>query len=273
MPKMRVEDVEINYYLDDFRDPWNDQKPQVVLMHHGFARNAKFWTSWVPTLARKCRVLRYDARGCGESTFPGEDYPLTMERLAADGLGLMDKLGIDKVHWVGMLSGGLVGQMFAVLYPERIKSLTLIYSPCTVGGLGPVLGAGHGDTPTAIEKLGIREWRTRTVGASMDLSKADPRLVEWTINEMSKTPKRVALALTQSYRKSDMTGRLAEIKAPTLILLGDRSRIISPDMLRTMRERIQNSRLRVFPNISDGIDLIMPDRCAEEALAFITEVD
>jgi pimeloyl-ACP methyl ester carboxylesterase len=70
-----------------------------------------------------------------------------------------------------------------------------------------------------------------------------------------------------------MTGRLAEIKAPTLILLGDRSRIISPDMLRTMRERIQNSRLRMFPNISDGIDLIMPERCAEEALAFITEVE
>ena len=53
MPKIKLEDVEINYYLDDFRDPWSEKKPPVVLMHHGFARNAKFWTSWVPTLARK----------------------------------------------------------------------------------------------------------------------------------------------------------------------------------------------------------------------------
>jgi hypothetical protein len=40
-----------------------------------------------------------------------------------------------------------------------------------------------------------------------------------------------------------------------------------------MGERIQNSRLRLFSGIAGGIDLIMPERCAEEALSFISEVD
>lgn len=273
MPKINLDNVEINYYLDEFVDPWIDRKSvPFVLMHHGFARNSKFWTGWVPTLARKCKVLRYDARGCGESSFPENDCALSLETLCKDALALIDKLEIEHVHWVGTLSGGMVGQMFAILYPNRIKSLTLCYSPCNVFGANPILRASQNNASTAMERLGIREWRAQTVAASLDISKADSNLVDWTINEMAKTPKHVAVSLGRAYESIDLSGRLSEIKAPTLIMVGDKSKIVSQKMRDFMQEQIPNSRLCVFPNIADGIDLLIPEQCAKVTLNFITEL-
>src|SRR4051794_14003373 len=108
----QVGDLDIHYELVDYTEPWRKSLPDTFLLYHGYARNMSFWRSWVPLLSGHYRVLRMDARGCGQTHAPrAEAY--SFEQLAADAIGLMDTLGIERVHWVGESSGGIVGMTAA----------------------------------------------------------------------------------------------------------------------------------------------------------------
>lgn len=279
MPKAKMDDgVEIHYRLDDFMDPWVEEKDKdTILMHHGMGRNMKWWIQWVPALSRKYRVLRYDCRGCGESSIPPEGAEWSGKRLIKDALGLMDHLGIQKVHWVGFESGGLLGILFAVTYPHRIKSLTLPNTPFKLPDksrpeASQAYAQDYSDPATAIEKLGYREWLRRSFGNRMDLSKADPKMLEWHLNEHSKTPTQVAANIMRVVQVSEVSKRLSEVRVPTLLLVGDRSPLCPLDQQRMMEKQIPNAKLVVFEGIGQGITLLMPDRCIEEMLKFLQTV-
>src|SRR3954467_13128335 len=97
------------------RPPW-ESEPETVLLYHGYARNMLFWQPLVPLLAGRYRVLRFDARGCGETTKtpPGSKYVLA--QFVDDAIALMDALRIDRAHWVGESSGGIVGMVAALTH-------------------------------------------------------------------------------------------------------------------------------------------------------------
>jgi 3-oxoadipate enol-lactonase len=67
----------------------------------------------VPLLGRDYRVLRMDPRGYGASGKPASGYRFEIDQLARDAFGLMDHLGIERVHWVGDSTGGAVRQVLA----------------------------------------------------------------------------------------------------------------------------------------------------------------
>lgn len=75
------------------------------------------------------RVLRYDTRGHGQSDSPPGPYSLA--RLAADVVELIDSLSIDRLHFVGVSMGGMIGQTIALAHADRLLSLTLANSPCS----------------------------------------------------------------------------------------------------------------------------------------------
>ena len=66
----RIGDIDVRYELTDYTAPWKSGPADTVLLHHGYARNLLFWQPLVPVLAGRYRVLRFDARGCGETTRP-----------------------------------------------------------------------------------------------------------------------------------------------------------------------------------------------------------
>ena len=268
MPKMRTDDgVELNYQVDDFRDPWITEPGDTILMAHGFARSMKWWVQWVPGLSRKYRVVRYDVRGCGESSVPPEGATWSVERLARDALNLIDHLGIEKVHWVGFESGGVWGIVFASTHPDRIKSLTTCGTPLFIGERRDLSRGSQ-----ALEKVGLRQWLMDTNSWRWDLSSVDPKLLEWHLAEQPKTPIQVALSILRIAESADLSGVLPMIKVPTLIMVGDRSPPNPPGAQISMQERIPNARLMIFPNIGGGIHLLIPDRCVETVLGFLEEL-
>lgn len=275
MPKIVVDDgVQINYVLDDFTKPWFESGTvDTIVMVHGFSRNLKFWNPWVPTLGGKFKVLRYDIRGFGESSVPPK-APYSVERLAKDTLSIINQVGLDKIHFVGATSGGFVGLQFALSYPDRIKSLTLVRTPAWfTKELVAGYSLGYSDPATAIENLGIGEWAARTVTvARLDPSKADPRQIEWSTREQAKTPTWVAAAWLGCQGTLDFRPRLAELKAPTLLLVGDRN-VSSPlEQQVFMQTNIPNARLAVFSGIGGGIEVLIPERCAQVTLDFLSEI-
>src|SRR5688572_3255990 len=107
MPSIKTDDgVQLNYQIEDFREPWSRKPATTVLLHHGYCKNLEFWTPFVPGVARHYRVVRYDARGHGKSSVPPKGATWSLERLVKDVVTVLDALEIEKVHFVGFESGG-----------------------------------------------------------------------------------------------------------------------------------------------------------------------
>jgi 3-oxoadipate enol-lactonase len=271
MPSVRTGDgVEIHYRVDDFRDPWIEGPGETIVMSHGFARSMVWWTQWVPALARKYKVLRYDIRGCGGSSVPPEDVPWSADRIAADVVDVIDDLGIDGVHWVGFESGGLWGIVYAVNHPDRIKSLTLCNTPAGIG-TGHFAAAGI-RACDEIRRVGFPQWLIDTRATRMDLALADPRLDEWHVQEHAKTPTEVAASLMDVLEVLDVSQMHSRIKVPALVMYSDRAKSCPPEEQARVWHAIPDSRLVTFPDMAAGIQLLIPDRCTAEVLRFLDKV-
>jgi 3-oxoadipate enol-lactonase len=95
--------------------------PPLVLLH-GLGEGAADWDGVAPAFARHCRVFAPDLRGHGSSDRPG-DY--SVELMAADALGFLDALQLDRVDLIGHSMGGLVGYLLAGDHPDRVGRLIL----------------------------------------------------------------------------------------------------------------------------------------------------
>ncbi|HEV2009030.1 MAG TPA: alpha/beta hydrolase [Burkholderiales bacterium] len=270
LPKMRVGDIEIEYQVSDYTDPWRETPPETIVFHHGYCRNMDFWRGWVPSLARDYRVLRFNSRGCGGTTAPQPGAPYHAEQLVGDALGLMDTLGIERAHWVGESSGGILGIVAALGHPERLQSLILVNTPFKLpGAVVETYNVGEADHATAIEKYGVGEWCRKTLSYRLDTSKASREMQEWHIREMDKVPKHVAIAHHLMAAGGNMIPRLPEIEMPILIMSGANSPPAKKDQMEQMQARMPNAKLVIFEGYGHGINLLIPERCVAEVRAFL----
>ncbi len=116
MPKETLGDVDIHY------DIVGEGTPVVMVM--GFTMSGSAWRFQVPELSKKHRVVTFDNRGAGKSSQPAGPYSMAM--LAEDTIALMDRLGIEQAHLVGVSMGGMVAQHVAIEHADRLLSLALI---------------------------------------------------------------------------------------------------------------------------------------------------
>lgn len=266
----RVGDIDIHFELADYTKPWRESAPETFLLYHGYGRNMMFWQSWVPLLSGGYRVLRLDARGCGETTKPPPGSVYTFEQLAGDAVGLMDKLGIERVHWVGESSGGIVGMTAALDHAERLHTLILCDTPFKRSAeISSTYTLGEPDRAAAFDKYGVGGWCRKTLSYRLDTSRASPALCEWYIEQMDKTPKHVVNAMDKTVAQGDMWPRLPEIHTPTLILGGARSPIADEAQKNAMRERMPHAKLVTFEGYGHGVNLLAPERCVDEIRKFI----
>src|SRR5262249_38710084 len=94
----------------------------VVCLTHSLASDSGMWAEQLPPLlAAGFRVLRLDMRGHGGSD--AVQAPYSMSELVGDVVAAIDALGLDRVHFVGLSIGGMIGQGFAIRHGARLKSL------------------------------------------------------------------------------------------------------------------------------------------------------
>jgi 3-oxoadipate enol-lactonase len=94
-----------------------------LVLIQGFGGGHQGWFFQVPAFRKHFLVVTFDNRGIGKTDRSTEQY--TIKTMADDVIGLMDYLGVDKAHILGLSLGGMVAQEIAISYPHRVRKLIL----------------------------------------------------------------------------------------------------------------------------------------------------
>jgi len=129
MPLATLHGLNLYYRIDG-------ECPRTFLLFNGAGLTTESWRELTPRLISLGRVVRFDARGCGQTEAPIATF--TMEDMAADALALIDHLKIRQVIVIGHAFGGRIAQIFTRDYTKRVRALIL----CGTGFLYPPLPHG-----------------------------------------------------------------------------------------------------------------------------------
>lgn len=243
MEKIQVNGTTIAYRWD------GPDAGDVVLMAHSLASDLRMWDPQVsPLVAAGYRVLRYDHRGHGRSEVSLGPY--TMDMLADDAVGLIDGLGVDQVHFVGLSMGGMVGQVLGASHGKRLRSLTL------------------SSTSSHMPPASLWDERIATVGEHGPGAVADGTIDRWfTPAGQNRLPEAVAqvrdtilatsadgfCACCAAIRDMDLRKVLDAVTTPTLITVGVHDEGTPVSAARFIHEHIVESRLVV---VSDAAHML-----------------
>jgi 3-oxoadipate enol-lactonase len=230
-----INGVEINYTLE------GEPGRPVVVLCHPLGVNLNVWAYQRPVLERNFRVLRYDLRGHGGSATGQTPYRL--ETLAADAAGLLDHLQINRVAFTGLSIGGMIAQVFALQYPERVSALVL----CSTGSrTGPQAKAGLDQRIQKVESDGmesqvplvLQNWFTA------GFREAAPATMGWIAGMIRSTQVAGFVGCCRAVQELDVLDRLAAIRVPTLLVAGDQDKNFPPEVSEQIRQRIIGSELK-----------------------------
>lgn len=262
MPELKLNDVTLNYAVDDFTDPW--LKPETVLLHHGCGRHGGFWYRWVPILARKYKVIRIDARGFGKSSDPGPDFKWSIEGFAKDVIALLDHLKIPQISLVGEFMGSWTGIQLALDYPQRIKKLVL--------SAPPYFWTSSKSMVNAIDTVGVKDYQLSEIPYRFG---GDLVYGKWFAEQMAKSRTHVVRSVIQAAGSVDYRNRLSEIRCPVLVLLGEFfAKDIGANTIPLMREKLpKSSEIIVLEGGRMFVLYNMAEKCAELSMRFFEKAD
>ena len=268
MPKAFVNGVSINYRVDGQGEP--------LLLIMGLAGSMQSWIFQKHVFRKHFRVIAFDNRGVGRSDKPIGPYSMRM--MADDTVGLMDHLGIEKTHILGVSMGGMIAQEIAINYPDRVKKLVL---GCTFAREDET--GGH--TSHYFKGLGVESDCTddelRKVSTKMvlttDFSLAfNNRLYRMIVSRLTWVyaillPTNGVHAQFVAIVDHDTLDRLHRIEAPTLIITGTQDRIIKHSSTEVIANRITNAKLVKLDGGPHAFFVTMKSRFNREVLDFLKD--
>ena len=268
MPKIKGNNYEMNYQVDDFTDPW--KRAETIWIQHGFGRSLRFWNRWIPPLAGDYRVIRRDMRGHGESADPGPNYQWSVEDLLNDMKGFLDALELDRVHYVGESVGGILGVAFATRWPERFKTMTLVATPTAIRPpIQKLFAVGYENWETALGQLGPGGWVKALMERGGGIGGANPAHVDWIIREWSKTPTHVLQGLCRIVPGVDITPLLPQVKVPTLVMAPATSPLTPLTEQVMIRDTIPGAKIAVIEGRGHEIYADDPAACTAALIKFL----
>jgi pimeloyl-ACP methyl ester carboxylesterase len=239
--------------------------PAVVLIHGG-QLDCRMWDEQWQLLADDFRAIRYDVRGFGKSPAARRPYSCTDDLSA-----LLAHLGLERATLVGLSLGGRIAIDFALACPEQVDKLVLVgpgmsgfnWSPEIGEGVTRIYLAARDESPEAAVELWLRE-------AYMAPAMENPQIA----------PKLRQLSLDNSHAfyinhflerplQPPAVGRLKEIKAPTLVIVGDRD---VPDIQRLVDQlaaELPDVRKEVVTSAGHIVNMEQPEPFNKLLLGFL----
>lgn len=258
--KFSAKGVDINYSVEG-EGPW-------LTMSHSLACNLHMWDEEARRLSKRYKVLRYDTRGHGGSSAPAGAY--TLEALADDLHGLLQGLGVQSTHFVGLSMGGMIGQTYALKYPGMFKSLAL----CDTTSSYPADAAGvWAERIATVEAKGTEPIVETTLARwfTEPFRKAHPQVVEKVAEMIRTTPAPGFVGCSHGISKINLTARLKEIRCPVLVIVGEHDPGTPVSMAEEIQRAIPGSQLVIIASAAHLSNLEQPDAFNQALDAFVDQ--
>jgi len=259
MPEIDVNNTTINYRFD------GPEQGELVMLSNSLASDYSMWDAQVPALVSAgYRVLRYDSRGHGRSGVP--EGPYSIEMLAGDALGLLDELGLDKVHFCGLSKGGMIGQFIGAGHAGRLLSLSL---SSTSAYLGPrwiwdgFIETAQNNGMKGVVDATIDRWFTKTGQTRL------PAEVEKFRGLILNTPIKGFCACCAAIRDMDLRDSISSISTRTLVLVGEKDPGTPLSESEIIHKRIAPSVLSVISDAAHLVNVEKPDIFNDVLIKFI----
>lgn len=227
-----------------------------VLFLHGMGCDATDWQPQMEAFRETFRCIAPDHRGHGRST-RDVGAGLSLSGLADDAVAVLDELGVDTAHVVGLSMGGMVAQRLALAHPDRVCTLSLLDTFSDPGPLGDGLGAMADN----VEAAGIDVFAgafEQLVFAAKTRSERPELLARFDRQFRSNDAAALASDL-RAIAAIDTHAKLGSIRVPTLVVVGAEDQLTPPDRGEILAEEIPEARFEVIPNAGHFTNLEEPD--------------
>jgi 3-oxoadipate enol-lactonase len=235
-----------------------------VELSNSLGSTPAMWDPQFPALVERLRIVRYDHRGHGRSPVPPGPYELS--DLGADVIALLDRLGLERVHWCGLSLGGMVGMWMAINAPERIDRLVLC---CTSARLGPPdMWADRAATVRAqgvdaVADAGIERW------LSPAFMQREPEVAARIRAMLAATPAEGYAACCGVIERMDQVPRLGEIRAPTLVIAAEDDPATPPEHGELIAAAVPDARLEIVKDARHLATIEQPEAMTELILSHL----
>lgn len=238
---------------------------EAVVFLHGFALDVRLWDGqWGPFTERD-RGLRYDLRGFGRSSLPQAPFSH-----ADDLRALLLHCEIERAHVVGLSLGGGVALDFALAYPAQVRSLVLV--DATLGGFHwkkDWSEPGQVARTNGIAAAKEAWLRDEVFAVALERPDSAARLRQMVADYsgwhwLNRSPERGP--------KPPAMERLAEVTAPSLIVVGERDAADFHGVAATLERGLPNARRVTLPGLGHLPNLEAPGDFNAVALEFLSEV-
>jgi 3-oxoadipate enol-lactonase len=199
------------------------------------------WDPQVAALAERYRVVRFDTRGHGRSPVPPGPY--SIDDLTDDLVALLDTVGAERAHVVGLSLGGMTALRLAIREPDRVDRLVLM---CTSAYVPPAqswtdrAALVRAEGPAAVAPTVVGRWLTEPRRHS------HPQDVERLVTMISATPREGYAACCEAIAAMDQLADLPLVRAATLVIGGDEDSSIPAAHQEALAAGIEGARLQVL---------------------------
>jgi pimeloyl-ACP methyl ester carboxylesterase len=263
-----------------------DTTPVLLIM--GANSSAVAWPDdFVARLAERHRVIRYDHRDTGRSTWAFTQRPYAIRDLAADAVGVLDAFDIERAHVVGMSMGGLLVQLLLIDHPQRMRSATLFCTTALATGGGSHATELPEPDPRLVamwEHMGeprnreaeldwrVEHWRLLN-GDQLDFDPETFRRWEQRAIDHAgrhESPTAHALADQSGLERGD---QLANVDIPTLVIEAPADPINPPPHAARLADAIKDADVVTIPNMGHALNPAILRPLADTVLRHIDTID
>ena len=206
MPSISANGLDLSYRIDG-------DGPETLVLVNGLADDKDSWEGQIPAFSERYRVISYDNRGIGESPTPPGPY--TTADMAEDLAGLVDALGVERFHLLGVSMGGMIAQEYAIAHSDRLLSASLC---CTYSFPGPFCLRMFSCWRDLVPSLGVGFTQREVILWAFTTDFFEQREDELIAFEevMANNPQSTEAYLAQlhSIEQHDTRGRLAAVQMP-----------------------------------------------------------
>lgn len=257
---------------------------EALLLLSGTGESGDAWHAFqVPAFSQEYQVITFDYRGVGQSDKP--DVPYSTRLFAADAIGLLDAINVEQAHVMGHSMGGRVAQWLALDHPQRVRGLIL--SSSGSGQYAPdvdvVRGVPLNQTIEMVE-MGYEQWWQAHFSDNdfmfpPEVREARPELLAQrsALAAQSRPPLQPYLRHVIARQQHETTALLIEIKAPTLVIVGEKDTSVGGtgnhfEAARVLVEHIPDAELVVMPGAAHGYRWQLPEETHRVVYEFLQRV-